>query len=228
MLIVKLGGSVIQEDLTNVNPKVFTCVERLLHLHLPIVIVTGGGKICRLFQNALKENGCTNVDNLHWVGTRVVNLQSEFIKSIFPVENTFPFLIDSDEMLSSALNSLDKYMYFAAGGWNIGHSSDYDAAKMALFFKTTEVLRISDINYVYDGDPDKNPDAKKIERATWQEYLDIIGNPGEHVPGASYPVDPIAAQVAMENNLKFYFTSLDKFLEVETLDFSKFQGTVIG
>lgn len=228
MLIVKLGGSVIQDSLTEINPKVFDCIKKLIALNEQIIIATGGGKICRLFQNTLSSRGFTNTDNLHWVGTRAMNLQSEFVRSLFPVEETFPLLIDSNKLLSEAVNKKDSYKYFCTGGWDIGHSSDFDAANMAVHFRCKNVLRISNVDYVYDSDPDFNPEAKEINNISWKDYIELIGNPENFDPGKSYPVDPVAAEVGLKNNLIFYFTSLERFLEVEKFDLDNFAGTVIG
>jgi uridylate kinase len=228
MLIVKLGGSVIQETLTEINPKVFECVNKLIALDERLLIVTGGGKVCRFFRDSLKKSGFENENNLHWVGTRAVNLQADFVRSLFPIETTYQRLIDSENILQDAISLRKDFKYFAAGGWEIGHSSDFDATRMAISFKSSKILRISDIDYVYTADPDVDESAKKIESASWEEYLDIIGNPEKHEPGASYPVDPIAARVAESNNLKFYFTSLDKFLNTSSIDFKNFDGTIIG
>lgn len=228
MLVVKLGGSVFQKKLTEVNPQIFDCINKLISLDQKIVIVTGGGKICRLFQNALKERGYNDIANLHWVGTRSVNLQSEFVRSLFPLQSTYPRLIDSLALLSDAVKQSQHYNYFACGGWEIGHSSDFDAVKVAVSFGISKILRISDIDYVYSDDPKKNPDAKKLEHVSWEDYFKIIGGEKDFDPGASYPIDPVAARLAKENQHQFYFTSLDKFVDSEGFVLDEFDGTVIG
>lgn len=229
MLIIKLGGSVIQENLDKVNPKVFDFVKRVLTFDTKVCVTVGGGPICRLFQNSLRDFGYDDTENLHKVGMRALSLQAEFVKSIFPKAETFPELIEGDDLLRKATNAKDDYKYFIAGAWNPGHSTDYNSTLTAISFTAPKVLRISNVDYVYDSDPNKNPDAKMIKEVSWDEYLNIIGNPKEHVPGASYPVDPLASRICKDEGIKFYMTSLNKFLQTEgEVDFANFEGSIIG
>lgn len=227
MLIIKLGGSVIQENLESLNPKIFEFIEKITKLDTKVTITVGGGKITRLFQQPLKDKNCRTID-IHLVGIRAVLLQAEYVKGLLPIEGRYPYLIDSDEKHTDAVKNIGKYKYFVSGSWNPGHSSDYESVLLAKSFYSKKVLRITDVNYVYNKDPRTNPDAIIIKKVSWDEYLDIIGNPTEHIPGQSYPVDPLTARLAKENEIKFYLTSLDSFLKLETLDFENFEGSVIG
>lgn len=227
MTIIKLGGSVIQNSLTEMNPQIFDFIEKIKKFNSQVVITTGGGKVCRLFQEPLKKAGIKTED-IHRVGVRTVCLQAEYVKGLLPEEERFPVLIDSDEILKDALNRKSEFKYFASGSWKVGNSSDYEAVVNAVVFGADTVVRISNIDYVYDKDPRTNPDAKKLEKVSWDEYLDIIGNPDKHDPGRSYPVDPNTSRYAKEHGIKLYFTSLDNFLSMERLDLENFEGTVIG
>jgi uridylate kinase len=119
------------------------------------------------------------------------------------------------------------YQYFVCGAWIPGASSDINTAMAGVAFGLTSILKVSNVDYVYDSDPRKNPDAKPLKKLTWDEYLKILHNISKHTPGASYPVDPLSAHYAKEHKLKFYFTSLDKFLSTEEFDLQNFDGTVI-
>ena len=56
------------------------------------------------------------------------------------------------------------------------------------------IINLSNIDYAYDKDPNKYPDARKIENISWAEYRKLI--PGEWNPGLSTPFDPTASQMA--------------------------------
>ena len=53
------------------------------------------------------------------------------------------------------------------------------------------IINMSNIDYVYDKDPKKNKDAKKIKNIFWRRYRKISGNKWE--AGLNKPFDPIAA-----------------------------------
>jgi uridylate kinase len=227
MLIIKLGGSVIQNSLTEINPEVVKLVQKISKDKIQCLISAGGGKICRFFQNSLKDNGVQSNDLLDWMGIASVNLNAEYIRCLFNDDLCYGSVIKSEEIYKDALINKDNYPFFVCGAWEVGHSSDHDAVDMAIAFGSDTVLRMSDVNFVYDSDPKHNPNAKKLEKISWDEYLNIIGNPN-WVAGSSYPVDPVAAKRAKEHNLKFVFASVEQFLAMEKIDFENFDGTVIS
>ena len=79
-----------------------------------------------------------------------------------------------------------------AGGWKPGWSTDYVASIIAQEYGVRTVINLSNIDYVYDSDPKKNKDAKKIAEIKWKEFRKIVGNKWK--PGLNMPFDPIASQ----------------------------------
>jgi len=85
---------------------------------------------------------------------------------------------------------------------------------------------MSNIDHVYDKDPSKNKNAKKIENICWKHYREISGN--EWKAGLHLPFGPIGAKEAQKSKLKVFVVgknlkNLDALLKGE-----KFQGTVIS
>lgn len=228
MLIIKLGGSLIQNSLTEINPKIILLVNKLRDENIHSVLSVGGGKLCRLFQSDLRKNGITDFVTLDTMGIAAINLNSEYVKHLYVQDKRlFPYTINSDDSLNQALESKDKYSFFVSGAWEIGQSSDTVSVNMALKFNSTQIVRMSDVDSVYDSDPKQNPNAKKLKNISWKEYLNILGTK-EWESGANFPVDPIAAQLSMGNKISFGFTTLDEFLNLDKVEFSKFTGTVIS
>ncbi len=225
MLVVKLGGSLVQKSLTEMNPKIFDLIDRLVSLNTKFVVCVGGGKVTRLFLGALEEHGILDTTSLHEVGSRAVDLQAEYVKNIIPRDGCFPHVINSYAHLADALEHRNDFQYFVGGALKLGVSSDFGAVEIASAFGTKSILRLSDVDYVYSGDPDVYKDAQPILKMNWNEYLDLIGNPELFQPGSSFPVDPVAAKKARENKISIFFTSLDKILASSTM--SRFDGTVI-
>src|SRR3989344_4801322 len=87
------------------------------------------------------------------------------------------------------------------------------------------VINFSNISQGYDSDPKTNPDAKPIEKISWEEFRPLVGD--EWSPGMNAPFDPIAAKKAQELGVKVVvlgkdLDNLDRCLKGET-----FLGTVI-
>jgi uridylate kinase len=228
MLIIKLGGSLILNNLTEFNPKISSFLEKLRLLEQKTVITVGGGKTCRFYQKELKEQGIDSARELNWMGISSVLLNAQYIKALLSKSKTYPRVIDSADELTLALQKIELYDFFITGAWEINHSSDYDAVEMAINFGSDKVLRLSDVDFVFDNDPDINSKAKPIERITWDKYInDILGKDTQFISGGSYPVDPIAARLASRSNISFYFMSLESFLNMKELNFKDFKGTII-
>jgi len=227
MIIIKLGGSVIQKDLSAINPQIFEFLNLVKQSEDKVLITNGGGPFCRVLQNSLKDNGVSDAESLGIMGYKVDNVFGEFLKLNLPNDMTYPEVITSKEILNDAKSRKEDYKYFIGGAWETGHSSDYNAVSLALEFGSNQVLRITNVDYVYDKDPNKFPNAAKIERMDWEQYMYIIGN-RDFVPGANYPFDPVASRIAMDTRVTVYLTSLDKILERKTLSTDSLEGTVIG
>ena len=114
-----------------------------------------------------------------------------------------------------------------AGGWKPGWSTDKDAVLLARNLGATELINLSNIDYVYDKDPSKFKDAKRIERINWPEFRNnIVGY--KWLPGRNSPFDPVASGMAQKLKLRVCVLNGNNLAEVEkALDGRKFKGTII-
>jgi uridylate kinase len=225
MFIIKLGGSLIQKSLTEVNPDIPRLIHALQENKLHCAIAVGGGKSCRLFQRSLKEQGVEQ-ELLDQMGIAAVNFNAQYVRGLF-TQSVYPNILSTRKLLHDAITHRDDFKHFVCGAWETGHSSDNDAVEMALQFGVKKIIRLSDVDAVYESDPDKNPDAKPLETLNWEEYLNIIGNP-VWSPGASFPVDPVAARRAKQEGLEFYFVTLENLIKYPSEDVEKLAGTIIS
>lgn len=228
MLIIKLGGSLILQDLHTFNPKITDFVNHIKNTKEQVVITVGGGKICRFYQRQLKDQGIDSPRELNWIGISAVLLNAQYLKALLSKYKAYPKVINSPFELEYALKNRDSFKFFICGAWEINHSSDYDAVEMAINFGSDKVLRLSDVDYVYDSDPDLNLNAKPITKISWDNYINnVLGKDTQFISGGSYPVDPIASRLASRNKISFYFMSLDSFLQKRSIDFQNFKGSII-
>ena len=90
-----------------------------------------------------------------------------------------------------------------------------------------KIINLSNTDYVYDSDPKKNPNAKKIEQISWKDYRALI--PAEWNPGLNSPFDPIASKMSEEEGIEVVIMNgkpIDNLANY--LDGKKFLGTVIS
>ena len=112
-----------------------------------------------------------------------------------------------------------------AAGWKPGWSTDYDAVVLAKNLKINTVINMSNIDYVYDCDPKKNKNAKKIKDICWKHYRKISGNKWK--AGLNKPFDPVAAKEAEKLGLKVIIIGKNLGNFENLLNDGKFEGTII-
>ena len=186
-------------------------------------IICGGGKTCRIYQNAAREvvgkDNITDVD-LDWIGIKSTKLNAELIRSIFG-EHAHKKVIDNPE---DSIKTNKKIII--GSGYEPGHSTDMDAVLLAKNIKADVVINLTNIDYVYNKDPKKHKDAKPLKETTWKEYLEIIGE--EWIPGRNTPFDPVASKQAMKSNKKVIIINGNNLKNIKNcLEGKEFIGTII-
>jgi uridylate kinase len=191
-VVLSLGGSLIVPKEIDVNfIKQFKNLIDEFTINNRAIIVCGGGMICRVYQKAsdsILSPDTISDDDKDWIGIKATRLNAEMIRSLFGDKAYNKVITDPSEKIETNKNII------IGAGWKPGFSSDMDAVVLAKQFNSTEVLNISNIDHVYDKDPKKYDDAKKLTELSWKDYFDIIGT--EWKPGMNSPFDPIASKEA--------------------------------
>ena len=177
------------------------------------VIITGGGKVARRYQDAIKSLGFGNDSDSDWAGIEATRINARLVKSLFG-SHAEDFIIQTPKDKFSFKKSI-----VIGGGWKPGFSSDFDAVLLAKRFRAKRMVNLSNIDYIYTADPRLDVNAEKIEQIKWKEFRKLI--PKKWTPGLSSPFDPVASreaesiklQVAIINGKKL--AELDKFLRNE-------------
>lgn len=222
-IIISLGGSLIIPDEIDVN-----FLEDFKNLILSnvekgkkFVIITGGGKICRKYQDVLKKIEKPTSEDLDWLGIYSTRFNAEFVKILFRDKAEPEIIIDPTLPIK-----LERPI-IVGGGWKPGWSTDYVAVVLGKQLGAKKIINLSNTDYVYDSDPKVNPDAKKIEQISWGEYRKLI--PKEWNPGLNSPFDPIASKLAEEEGMTVFIMNgkpIDNL--AKCLNGEKFMGTIIS
>jgi uridylate kinase len=224
--VIKLGGSLVYTDSglnTNYIKKLYHFIRNQVEKkQRRFIIVVGGGKLSRHYRDAgaeITEHKLPK-DDLDWLGIHATRLNAHLFRTIFR-DLAHPTIIRDYD----SIQKTDKPIIIAAG-WKPGWSADYDAVILARDYHVPTVIKMSDVDCVYDKDPRLYPDARPYKNISWDEYRRIIGD--EWVPGKSTPFDPVASKLAFESGVSVVYLNganldnLEKLLEGQ-----EFVGTVI-
>jgi uridylate kinase len=187
------------------------------------IIIAGGGRTARNYQEAAATVSELNAEDLDWMGIHATRLNGHLLRTVFRDLAHRVMITNPDEILDVPKNE----KVVIASGYRPGSSTDLRAVQIAEKTGATKVINLSNIDYVYTADPRTNPDAEKIETISWPDFRAMI--PNDWDPGLSSPFDPIAAKVAQRDGIEVAIINGNKLGEVmKYLDGKEFIGTKIA
>lgn len=226
-VVMSIGGSLVVPD-GGIDTKFLTNLNRFIRDELAknnkrqFFLIIGGGSIARHYRDAGREviGHELNRDDLDWLGIHATKLNAHLVRTIFR-DIAHPYVVKHYEIIRKASEPV-----VVAAGWKPGWSTDYCAALLCEDYGIKQMINLSNIDKIYDKDPNQFEDAKPIDHIDWEEFRKIVGD--EWVPGMNAPFDPIAAQKAEELELKVAVLNGNNFENVSNyLNGEKFVGSVI-
>lgn len=221
--IISLGGSLIVPD--RIDAKFLKSFQKIIEdgvkTKKKFLIITGGGKTARRYSEAAKSLGVLNPDDLDWLGIHATRINGHLMRTIFRKIAFKKIVTDPQDYTVP-----DKYPVIIAAGDKPGCSTDYDAVVLADLYNAHSLLNLSNIDYVYDKDPKKHKNAKKLPRMTWGQFRKLVGNKWD--PGLNAPFDPVASKLAEKNKLRVAIMNGRNLKNLENYLADKpFDGTII-
>jgi uridylate kinase len=222
-VIISVGGSLIVPNEIDIEflKKLKVFILGRIEKGESFIIIAGGGKSARRYQEAAKNVTELTHDDLDWLGIHATRLNGHLLRSIFyeqahPIINTNP-----NEPVPTT------HSVVIAAGWIPGWSTDYDAVLLASNVGAKKVINLSNIDYAFTADPKKDPNATPIEKSTWPDFRKLL--PDKWDPGLSSPFDPMAAKEAEALGLEVAIMNGEKLDQVANyLDGKPFIGTLIA
>lgn len=219
-IIISLGGSVMVPS--EIDLGFLKNFKHFLQKYLGnrrFFILVGGGKICRVYQNALLEFGAKSPDR-DWIGINISRLNAEVIKQMF-LGNCYPKIItDPNKKVKTNKDII------VGAGWKPGWSTDYDAVLIAKNHGARTIINLTNVDYVYDKNPNRFPDARPLKELDWKSFVRIVGD--KWMPGLSMPFDPRASKLAASLRIKVAIINGKNLERVEDfLNNKPFIGTIV-
>ena len=224
-IVLSVGGSLVVPK-EGINVKFLQGLNEFIRKHIKkgrrFFIIVGGGQTTRQYQKAAREAvGKISNEDLDWIGVHSTRLNAHLIRTIFQ-DVAHPRIIKDYDHLPLGFREL----VIIGSGWKPGWSTDYDAVIIAKKYHASAIINLSNIDYVYDKDPAKYPQAKAIKKTTWDYFEKLV--PGEWIPGTNAPFDPVASQLAKKLGLTVIGINGTKFENLANLlNGEQFKGTVI-
>ena len=224
IVVISLGGSLIVPN-GGIDHSFLKRFRELIVSEVEegkrFLIVVGGGKTARHYQEAALKVGKLDKEDVDWLGIHSTHLNAQLVRTILRERAHLKIITHFDKV-----EEFEEPIMVAAG-WKPGHSTDYDAVLHAKNHGADTVVNLSNIDYVFDSDPKKNPDARPLKKIKWADFRKLVGD--TWAPGSNHPFDPIASKEAQKSGLKVVVMdgkNLPNFKNF--LDGKEFEGTTIS
>jgi uridylate kinase len=159
-------------------------------------------------------------EDLDWLGIHATRINAHLLLTIFRKYAYYRIIKNPKEKVKF------KEKILIAAGWKPGFSTDYDAVLLAKTYNSDTIINLTNIDYVYDKDPNKFKDAKPFKEISWKDYLKLIEQ--KWIPGMSAPFDPIASKLVQKFKFKVVIINGKKLKNLKNyLENRKFKGTII-
>ena len=199
-ILIKLSGESLMGEEALIDKEktkeIAKLIKRVREMNIEVGIVIGGGNFFRGRSN--QDMYQLYVDTMGMLGTTInaLGLADAFRNENLPCIISTPFdlngLIDkysSEEVLEKIK---DNVVIFGGGTGHIGCSTDTAASNKASLIKADYIIKLTNVNGVYDKDPNKYDDAIMYDTLTHKE---VLANPEIKV------MDLSAIKECMENNI---------------------------
>ena len=181
------------------------------------VLVAGGGKIARYFINHARSSGADE-STLDELGIEISRLNAKLL--IYALKGkAYPH---PPTNLTEVKQAVDSGLIVVTGGLHPGQSTNGTAALIAEKINATEFLNATDVDGIYDSDPNKNKKAKKFKRIELKDLRSLLVHE-DSMAGGYDLMDIVALKVIERSKIKTNIIKSDiKSIEKAT------QGLSIG
>jgi len=157
-IVIKLSGKVFGMDNSKILKEYAEFLVKISKICHPIV-VAGGGKIARHYISHARLSGADE-STLDELGIDVSRLNARLL--IYALKDkAYPH---PPTNLQEVRHAVDDGLIVVTGGLHPGQSTNATAALIAEKIHASEFLNATDVDGIYDSDPNKNKKAKKFKK----------------------------------------------------------------
>jgi uridylate kinase len=219
-IVVSIGGSVVLSDEADiVFLKKLTDLFKKISADVKLFVIVGGGKIARQYIGLGRDLSFPE-DTLDLLGVDITRVNARVIANLLEDSNKkIPFTVEEALGLQNRI--------VVMGGTNPGHSTDLVGAEIA---EKTDILRFvnaTNVDGIYDKDPNKHPDAKQLKEVHVDELIKQYGTTWKKA-GKNIFMDEPALEVIKRGKIPTFIVNGKRLDQLEkALLGQPFDGTAI-
>ncbi|MBA4436977.1 MAG: UMP kinase [Nitrosopumilus sp.] len=194
-IVIKLSGRVFAMDNVKLLKDWAEFLVKISKVCQPIIIA-GGGNIARHYINHARSSGADE-STLDELGIEISRLNAKLL--IYALKNKA--YSHPPTTLQEVRHAVDDGLIVVAGGLHPGQSTNGTAALIAEKVKAEQFLNATDVDGVYDMDPNKFKNAKKFKRIELKNLKNMLVHE-DSVAGGYDLMDIVALKIIERSKIK--------------------------
>ncbi len=194
-IVIKLSGRLFGLEDSKILKDYAAFLVKISKTCQPIV-VAGGGKIARHYITHARSSGADE-STLDELGIEVSRLNAKLL--IYALQDrAYPH---PPTNLKEVAHAADSELIVITGGLHPGQSTNATAALIAEKVKASFFLNATDVDGIYDSDPNKNKNAKKFRRIELKKLRKMLVHQ-DSIAGGYDLMDIVALKVIERSKIK--------------------------
>lgn len=192
-IVIKLSGSIFSQDTGHDSIKNYAQMLIDISNNVQPIVIAGGGKIARHYIDLARSLGSDEA-NLDIIGIEVSRLNAKLLISALG-DQAYSQVPKNLEEVAIAVTS---GKIVIAGGLHPGQSTNATSALIAETSKASGFVNSTDVDGIYDSDPNVNPNARLFKEITVNECVEILR--AERTMAGTYDLMDIIALKVIERS----------------------------
>jgi uridylate kinase len=192
-IVIKLSGSIFNQDTNHDSIKNYAQMLIDISNNVQPIVIAGGGKIARHYIDLARSLGSDEA-NLDIIGIEVSRLNAKLLIAALD-DQAYSQVPKNLEEVAIAVAS---GKIVIAGGLHPGQSTNATSALIAEASKASGFVNSTDVDGIYDSDPNVNPNARLFKEITVNECIEILR--AERTMAGTYDLMDIIALKVIERS----------------------------
>ena len=201
-IVIKFSGKVFAMENVKLLKDYSRFLVKISRTYQPI-IVAGGGKIARHYINHARSSGADE-STLDELGIEISRLNAKLL--IYALKGKA--YSHPPTSLKEAQQAVESGLIVVAGGLHPGQSTNGTAALIAEKINASQFINATDVNGIYDSDPNNNKKAKMFKKIEIKSLKKILIHE-DSVAGGYDLMDIVALKIIERSKIKTRVIKLD-------------------
>lgn len=168
-VVIKLSGSIFSQDTNYAKIRKYAEMLSDISNRVQPIVIAGGGKVARHYINLARNLGSDEA-NLDIIGIDVSRLNAKLLITALG-DQAYSQVPKNLEEVAIAV---DSSKIVIAGGLHPGQSTNATSALIAETSKASSFVNATDVDGIYDSDPNTNTKARLFKEITVNECMEIL------------------------------------------------------